>query len=91
MADVRNGSQFNGWLELWSISDICLSMRNKEANATDPGALPFRGRSPCVAASKRKRDSGEGVKDGPNLEKEDNEDQKPKELAAWAELVQKMK
>lgn len=36
-------------------------MRNKEANATDPGALTFRGRSPCVGLSKSKRDRGEGA------------------------------
>lgn len=33
-------------------------------------------------SKQEKKGSGEGVKDGPNLEKEDNEDQKPKELAA---------
>lgn len=66
-------------------------MRNKEANATDSGALTFRGRSPCVGSSKSKRERGEGAKGGPNLEKEDSEGQEPKELAAWAELVLKLK
>lgn len=57
-------------------------MRNKEGNAIDPGALTFRGRSPCVGSSKSKRDRGEGANGGPNLEKEGNEGQEPKELAA---------